>query len=60
MRNMHASHQRVALTLARLVEMMTWADDAAFAGGTLAGRADDAMGELGRAYERVAALFDGM
>lgn len=55
---MHSSHQIVAVTLARLVEVMDRADDAPFAGGTLAQRADEAMGELGRAYERVAALFD--
>lgn len=60
MRNMHSAHQRVARTLARLVEMMNRAVDAPFAGGQRYHQADDAMGELGRAYERVAALFDDL
>lgn len=60
MRSMHSSHHNVAITLAHLVEIMGRTQGAPFADGKLPQMADEAMGELGRAYERVAALFDGM
>lgn len=52
--------KRVAVTTARLTEILGRADDAPFAGGTRYERGDAAMGELGTAYERVAALFDDL
>lgn len=60
MRSMHTAHKSVAITLGRLVAVMGEADDAPFGGGDIVQRADEAMGELGRAYERVAALFDAL
>jgi len=60
MLSLHQSINHVAITAARLVEILERANDAPFAGGTLYKRVDDAMGELGRVYGSIAKAFDDL
>ena len=57
---LHNAVQHVAVTTARLVEILERGDGAPFAGGTLYDRGDAAMADLGAAYQRLATLFDDL
>ena len=54
------SIRSVAVTAARLTEVLERAGGTPFAGGSRYDRADAAMGELDAAYKRVVALFDDL
>ena len=57
---LHNSMMSVAVSAARLTEVLDRADGAPFAGGSRYDRADAAIGELEAAYKRLAALFDDL
>lgn len=57
---LHNTIQRVAVTAAKLTEVLDRTAGAPFAGGARSERADAVMGQLDRAYEAVAALFEDL
>ena len=57
---LHNTIQRVAVTAAKLTTILDRTIGAPLAGGARCERADVAMGQLDRAYEAVAALFEDL
>lgn len=58
MRILNDAINRVALTTANLIGAMGQAQMMPFEDGSLADKAEKALGELGEAYTRIACLFD--